>query len=158
MTNHPTQAEQDAADRKAAQERADAQLRDPLHNQPEAQAQADARQKAQEAAQARSATPTPAKPQTPPSKAPEGMAALVLSVADLPTAYVGAAYTGSLQAVGGHGPYTFVASPSSFNGLEVRPDGQIVGTVQTRKDMAFQATVSDSAGHTAVAQLSIKIG
>ncbi|MBI3469927.1 MAG: putative Ig domain-containing protein [Candidatus Solibacter usitatus] len=72
--------------------------------------------------------------------------ALTLAPATLPSGTFGAAYSASLTATGGVGPYTFttVQGTSLPGGLSLAANGQISGTPNAAGTFTFMAQVADS--------------
>ncbi|EQD47627.1 Arabinan endo-1,5-alpha-L-arabinosidase, partial [mine drainage metagenome] len=77
----------------------------------------------------------------------------------LAAAVVGTAYSASLAAVGGSGTgYSWTVSSGSLpSGLSLTASGSISGTPSTAGTFDFTAQVTDSASHTATADLSIAV-
>ena len=83
---------------------------------------------------------------------------LALTTTSLPDATVGAAYSQTLSASGGVGPYTWaIASGSLPAGLSLGSNGAITGTPTAVGTSTFQARVTDSASQTATANLTINV-
>ncbi|MEO8597546.1 MAG: putative Ig domain-containing protein [Candidatus Solibacter sp.] len=78
--------------------------------------------------------------------------------AGLPGGTVGAAYTGSILASGGAGPYTFSVTGGSLpDGLTLAPAGAISGTPKTAGTFSFAVTAKDANGETGSGSFSIRV-
>ncbi|HUY82462.1 MAG TPA: putative Ig domain-containing protein [Acidobacteriaceae bacterium] len=89
-------------------------------------------------------------------------AKLAVSTTTLPSGTVGAAYSQPLAATGGSGGYTWTVDPTGANnltaiGLSFSPSGVISGNSPKAGSASFTATVTDSALHTASANLSVSV-
>ena len=78
----------------------------------------------------------------------------------LPTAGIGAAYSQSIGETGGTGPLIWSATGLAGSGLSLNSHGVLSGvpTTQTPTTIPFTATVTDAAGATAQAALSVNVG
>lgn len=86
-------------------------------------------------------------------------AALTVSGATLANGVVGTAYSASLSAAGGTGPYTWSVTNGSLpGGLSLASGGQISGTPNAAGTFAFTAQARDANGATASGQFSITVG
>ena len=87
-------------------------------------------------------------------------AAPAVTTTSLPAATLGAAYSATLAASGGTPPYTWAVSSGSLPaGLSLNAaTGAITGTPVAAGTFSFTAQVTDSAGQTATAALSITAG
>jgi hypothetical protein len=85
---------------------------------------------------------------------------LTVTTSSLPGGTVGTAYSQSLQASGGTGPYTWSLAPGSTplpNGLSLSSAGTISGTPTTANTFNFTVRVTDSTSATADRGLSIVV-
>lgn len=96
-------------------------------------------------------TPTPTPVPTPKP------AALAISTTSLGNGSVGVAYSQRLQATGGSGSYTWSLSGGSLPSGLIVSAGAVSGTPTASGPFSFTVQVSDSAGATATANLSINI-
>ncbi len=69
---------------------------------------------------------------------------ITVAPATVPSATVGAAYSQTLSASGGTGPYTFAATGSLPPGLTLGAGGTLSGTPTTAGDFSFTATATDA--------------
>jgi len=85
---------------------------------------------------------------------------LAITTTSLPSGVVGTAYSTTLAATGGTAPYTWTdpsCSGSCNTGMGFSTAGVLAGTPANAGTSTFTMTVTDSAGHTASAQLPITI-
>ena len=73
-------------------------------------------------------------------------AQLVITTVGCPSGQVGVAYTCTLAASGGVGPYTWTAVGALPTGFTLSPAGVISGTPTAPGTFAFTITVTDNAG------------
>jgi large repetitive protein len=99
-------------------------------------------------------TPTPTT--TPPSTTTVP-AALSITTRTLGNGTVGVAYSQKLQAAGGTGPYNWAVSGGALPGGLTQSAGTIAGTPATAGSFSFTVQLTDSAGATTSANLSITI-
>jgi uncharacterized protein (TIGR03437 family) len=82
---------------------------------------------------------------------------LSLSSNTLPVAFVGQSYTGTLTAVGGAPPYTFVATTALPPGLTLSAAGRLSGMPTQAGSSAVGLRISDSTGAIATATVNVVI-
>lgn len=75
----------------------------------------------------------------------------------MPEAYVGIAYTATLQVTGGTAPYTWTATTATINGLTLNSNGTITGTPSSSGNAVFEVTVTDNASNTANGVVTVPI-
>lgn len=73
---------------------------------------------------------------------------VTITTTTLPDGTVGSSYTASISSSGGTGPYTYVSSPPSDNGVTVNSDGSVSGPILTAADSTFSVTATDTLGAT----------
>lgn len=86
------------------------------------------------------------------------LAPLTLTPASLPSGNVGVAYSQTLAASGGTGPYTFAATGTLPPGVTLAADGTLAGTPTTAGTFPFIVTATDSGGNTGSQQYTVTIG
>ena len=100
-----------------------------------------------------SAAPAPPPPPGPPAQP------LAVQTSALPNAAIGVAYSTTLSAAGGVGPYTWsVVSGDVPPGLAVSSAGAVAGTPTSQGQWTFAVQVADSKGGSASASFSLTVG
>jgi hypothetical protein len=83
---------------------------------------------------------------------------LHITTTQLPGGFLSGSYTGALTASGGSSPYTWSLQSGALpNGLTLNAGGTISGTPTLAGSFSFTVQVSDTAAHSASANLSINI-
>ena len=93
---------------------------------------------------------------------PNGIAAVpivtVTTPSPLPDAGVGAAYSTTLAATGGTGPYTWALATGALPaGLSISSAGVVSGTPTTTGTASFSVSVTDAAAHASVVAMSLQV-
>jgi uncharacterized protein YhjY with autotransporter beta-barrel domain len=84
---------------------------------------------------------------------------VTVTPAALPLATAGAAYTATLTAAGGVGPYRFVLSGGALPaGLALSPGGVVSGTPTAAGAFAFTVNITDANGQAGTASLTLTVG
>jgi hypothetical protein len=88
-----------------------------------------------------------------------GTSSLTLSPTSLPAGFQGTAYSQTVTASGGTGPYTFaIISGSLPAGLSLASDGDVTGTPTGTGSSAFTVRATDSVNNTGTRAYTINIG
>jgi hypothetical protein len=84
---------------------------------------------------------------------------LKITTASIPAATIGESYTGQLNSSGGTGTKTWSDRDGDLGacGIDLLPDGQLVGIPETEGDFPFVARVTDEVGATDDVQFTLRI-
>jgi alpha-tubulin suppressor-like RCC1 family protein/Leucine-rich repeat (LRR) protein len=84
---------------------------------------------------------------------------ITISPATLPSGAVGTAYSQTLTASGGTGPYTFTVPPNTLpTGLSLDPSGALTGTPTANGSFTFTVTATDSTSAAGTQSYTVVIG